>query len=105
MLTAEHQQSVLAASRDALDDSSSELGMSSSLLASISQGQIATIRRALGQTATYFRGASLVGGVLEQYIQETSEIARIWEEDKTYAVEVFDWSLPSRYRSDGAQIN
>lgn len=72
---------------------------------SISQGQIDTIRRALEQVGTYFRGARLVGRVLDQYAQESSEVNTNWEEDASYAVEVFDWSLPSRYRLDGAQVN
>lgn len=29
----------------------------------------------------------------------------IWGQNDSYAVEVYDWSLPGRYRADGAQVN
>jgi len=87
------------------EDSAPELDASSSFLTSITQGQIDTFRRALSHVGTYFRGAELVARVLEHYMQETAEAMKMWEEDKSYAVEVFDWSLPSRYRLDGAQVN
>jgi hypothetical protein len=91
--------------RERVEDATAELGASSSLLTLISQGQIDTIKRALSLVSTYSRGAGLVGRVLEQYMEETSDVNSIWQEDKSYAVEVFDWSLPRRYRLDGAQVN
>jgi len=38
-------------------------------------------------------------------MQENFEPGTIWEEHASYAVGVFDWSLPGRYRADGAQVN
>ena len=48
-----------------------------------------------GRTST---GAGGLGGV---------RLGRrnIWGQNDTYAVEVYDWSLPGRYRADGAQVN
>lgn len=71
---------------------------------SIANGQIDIIRRVLADNVAYWRAQVYVQKALEQCIR-VDEPDRVWIEDDSYAVDVYDWSLPGRYRTDGSQVN
>ncbi|ORX34412.1 major facilitator superfamily domain-containing protein [Kockovaella imperatae] len=77
----------------------------STMLEAIAHAQIDTIKRAIIKLSEFWRGARLVETAMEECIRGGTERDKIWVENDSYAVEVYDWSLPNRYRSDGAQVN
>lgn len=79
--------------------------MTASLLTSMAQTQIDLIKRALHEAGSYWRGVILVEDALEQTMAGHAPGDGIWQENHSYAVEVYGWSLPSRYRSDGSRVN
>ncbi|ORX38734.1 hypothetical protein BD324DRAFT_622136 [Kockovaella imperatae] len=74
-------------------------------LKSIAHGQIETIKNAFRKASVFWRGSRLIESALDERIRAGGEKDKIWVENESYAFQVYDWSLPDRYRSDGVQVN
>ena len=82
-----------------------ERNLTTSLLSSMADGQIDIIRNVMTKTGSFWRGAAVVKEAIEHLVQGRREEDQIWGEDETYAIEMYAWSLPGKYRVNGAQVN